>query len=157
MLKKIVLPLVLVAMLISQVGCGGPLGRLDDVLPYVPAVIDFAVRSGRVSADLGEKLKDDVSSGTTIVSETKQCLSANVKSDAACYIEMGEKWREVIGRNHVAQANDPKITVIFNLVTQIVDLVVRKNTQPAGVRGGPQDYDKRIDAKIKELEREVKQ
>jgi hypothetical protein len=157
MFKRIFLPIAMVLCLaITQVGCGGPLSRLDDVLPYVPAVIDFAVRSGRISDSLGVKLKDDVSSGNQAVATVKQCLSADVKADVTCYIEFGNEWRAIIGRNHVQEANDPKISLIFGLATQIVDLVVRKNTQPAGARGGSQDLDKQIKAKIDQLEREVK-
>lgn len=154
MLKRISVMVVALVMVVSQMACG-PLSRLDDVLPYVPRVIDYAVSSGRISAELGAKLKDDINSGTQIVKDTKQCLSANEKADSTCYLEMGNAWRVVIGRNHVPQANDPKVTIVFNLVSEIVDLIVRKNTQPVGVRGAP-NFDKLIDEKIKELEREVK-
>lgn len=156
MVKKIIVSFVLFVILVAQFGCGGPLAKLDDLLPYVPSVIDFAVNSGRISSDLGVKLKDDIASGNQAVVEAKTCLSSNQKSDAACYIELADKWRAILGRNHVAQANDPKISIVFGLISEIVDLVVRKNTQPAGARGGVENFDKLISAKIDQLEREVK-
>lgn len=154
MLKRISLAVVVFSLVVSQIACG-PLARLDSVLPYVPRVIDYAVSSGRISAVLGDKLKDDIDSGTHIVARTKKCLVDNLKPDSLCYVDMGNSWREVIGRNHVAEANDPKVTVIFGLITEIVTLLVSKHNQPAGVRGGP-NYDRLIKERIDRLEQEVK-
>ena len=154
MVKRFLSLVMIAVFALSMTACGGPLSRVQDLLPYVPAVIDLGVRSGKISQELGDKLKDDLSAGQVAVNNAKTCLDANLKPNSVCYLELGNAWREILGRNHFAQANDHKVTTVITLITDIINLVVRKNTQPVGVRGTT-NFDREIKLKVKQLESEL--
>lgn len=155
-INRVLATVLLLAITISNVACGGPLAKLEALLPYAPTAIDFAVSSGRISAELGAALKDDISEGTKAVNRAKTRLAAG-ENKIAVYVDLGNDWRVIFARNHFAQANDVKIALIAATISAILNLVLQKEGVVAAPRSGPVDYDKEISKQMDLLEKLVKE
>jgi hypothetical protein len=153
--KFLALPLILV--LIFQAACGGPLSKLDNILDYAPIAITLAVNHNRISAEMGEVLKDDISSGRQVAKETKARLSAadTQLERYQAYVWGANEVRKIIARNHFAQANDPIIAEIAEVLQAIMDILVAQNA-PDNLRSGPVSSDDELDEKLNKLDELLK-
>lgn len=154
MFKKVSATLIAVVLTLSMMACSGPLGKLDSLLPYTPQVIDALVNAGQLNQFTGEVLKSDFADGQAAVTKAKTRLAAG-ESKAVVYTDLANDWRQIVARNHFAAAGSAKVNTIVGLITTIVGILVRKETQPAGVRGTA-DLDRQLKLNIDKLEKEVK-
>ncbi len=140
------------------------MGKLESTLDYTPVFIDGLVIAGAVQPALAGKIKDDFTSGRASVTAAKLALSQISNKDpqkklktAEVYIGLGNTWRQIVGRNHFAAANNEKISEAVNLITSIIDILVAQNdVQPEGVRGAPVPSEQELNNKIDQLDKVLK-
>lgn len=156
-MKKILLSLILMVSIFAQ-ACtgGGPLSKLDSTLDYAPLFFQGLVISGKITQSQADSYKRGIVRFEAIAENTKSCLSADVKSDAVCYLDLGNDIRVAVGEYYPA-VNDEKISQYISLVNDIVQLIIRKNVPTVGgPLGAGEDIDKSLDAKINELDKLLK-
>jgi hypothetical protein len=153
MIKRIVVSLFLTMCLMLNVACGGPLSKLNKILPHVPTTIDTLVVSGLLDQDTGEVLKSDFNDGLAAVNKAKARLAAG-ESKAVVYADLANEWRMIVARNHFAQAGNAKINTIVGLISTIVSILVGQQQRTLSA-SAKKDLDRQLEAKIDELEKEV--
>src|ERR1051326_8041461 len=149
------------------------LKRLDDnVFPYAPSVVTVIVNRHLISPELGDKIKDDFSSGLTAKQNAEVALE-NIKNDATLtdqqkkyqsylvYANLLNQWREIVARNHFAEANNSTLNEIVGLVTDILTILSNRSAKTAGVelpRNASLDTsDSTLKSKVKRLEQLVRE
>jgi hypothetical protein len=150
MIKRIIATLSMAVLLIANVGCSGPLSRLDSTLDYAPFFFQGLVISGTISQAQAALYKQGVDQFELVAEETKTCLSEDIKTNAVCYNELRVKAQAAIAQYYPA-VSEGKVAQYVTLLGDIVDLIIRKNTPSVGASAG-RNLDKALNAKIDELE-----
>lgn len=154
MIKRILATVSLTCLLLATVACGGPLSKLDSTLDYAPFFFQGLVIAGQITQVQADQFKKGITRFEQVADNTKTCLAANEKEDVVCYSELGTEIHLAIVE-YYPEANQGKAAEFVNLVQDVVNLIIRKNTPSVGV-GGPRNVDADLEKKINELEKLVK-
>jgi hypothetical protein len=155
MIKRVLTSLFLSAVLILNSACfgGGPLSRLDSILDYAPLFFQGLVISNVITPEQSTAYQAGIGKLEVIADNTKTCLSADVKPNSACYIDMGNEVKNALMQYYPNVGGNSKISQYVALINDIAQLIIKKNVPTSGgPLGDVADIDKALDAKIDELE-----
>ena len=154
-LSAILLSIVMVFALVAPACDKGPLSKLDSTLDYAPLFFQGLVISNVITPVQAEQYKRGVDKFEEIADTTKACLSADVKTDALCYLDMGDSARLAIAEYYPA-ASGGKVGEYVTLLKDVIDLIIRKNSPSVGVGTSPQAVEEELNRKIDALDKLLK-